>query len=98
LSERPVLRVGAAGSAVGELQQSLSAAGIPDAGEPYRFTAETERAVREFQTKRGLRVDGVCGPETWNDLSRAVTSSGAGCCSSARRSSGATTSQPSSGA
>jgi N-acetylmuramoyl-L-alanine amidase len=68
LSERPVLRVGAAGSAVGELQQSLSAAGIPDAGEPYRFTAETERAVREFQTKRGLRVDGVCGPETWNDL------------------------------
>jgi len=68
LNERPVLRVGAAGSAVGELQQCLASAGIVDSGEPYRYSAATEHAVREFQTKRGLRVDGVCGPETWNDL------------------------------
>ena len=63
-----MLRVGAAGSAVGELQQCLAAAGLTDSGEPYRYSAATEHAVREFQTKRGLRVDGVCGPETWNDL------------------------------
>ena len=63
-----MLRVGAAGSAVGELQQCLAAAGLADSGEPYRYSAATEQAVREFQTKRGLRVDGICGPETWNDL------------------------------
>jgi len=43
-----VLRVGAAGSAVGELQQCLATAGIVDSGEPYRYSAETEHAVREF--------------------------------------------------
>ena len=63
-----MLRVGAAGSAVGELQQCLAAAGLVDSGEPYRYSVATEHAVREFQTKRGLRVDGICGPETWNDL------------------------------
>jgi N-acetylmuramoyl-L-alanine amidase len=69
LSERPVLRVGSAGSEVGELQQCLAAAGLTDAaGEPDHFGADTEHAVREFQAKRGLRVDGVCGPETWNAL------------------------------
>jgi peptidoglycan hydrolase-like protein with peptidoglycan-binding domain len=68
LIERPVLRVGATGSAVDELQQCLRAAGLVESGDSGRFDAETEHAVREFQGKRGLRVDGVCGPETWNDL------------------------------
>jgi N-acetylmuramoyl-L-alanine amidase len=69
LSERPVLRVGASGAAVGELQQCLAAAGLAvPAGEHERFGSDTEHAVREFQAKRGLRVDGVSGPETWNAL------------------------------
>ncbi|MDQ1465693.1 MAG: N-acetylmuramoyl-L-alanine amidase [Actinomycetota bacterium] len=68
MNERPVLRAGSTGSAVGELQQCLADAGIAGAYEPDRYGAATEHAVREFQTKRGLRVDGVCGPETWNDL------------------------------
>ncbi len=69
MSEQPVLRVGAAGRAVGELQQCVAAAGFAvPAVEHDRFGAETEHAVREFQAKRGLRVDGVCGPETWNAL------------------------------
>jgi N-acetylmuramoyl-L-alanine amidase len=68
LTDRPVLRVGATGDAVGELQQRLDVAGIHDRGAAGRFDPETERAVREFQTKRGLRVDGVCGPETWDHL------------------------------
>jgi N-acetylmuramoyl-L-alanine amidase len=69
LSERPVLRVGASGAAVGELQQCLAAAGFatPD-DEHEQFGSQTGSAVREFQTKRGLRVDGACGPETWNAL------------------------------
>jgi N-acetylmuramoyl-L-alanine amidase len=68
LSERPVLRAGATGRAVGELHRLLATVGIVDPGGPDEFWAETEHAVREFQIKRGLRVDGVCGPETWSAL------------------------------
>lgn len=32
------------------------------------FGAATEDAVREFQTERGLRCDGVCGDQTWSAL------------------------------
>jgi N-acetylmuramoyl-L-alanine amidase len=32
------------------------------------FGAGTEQAVRAFQERRGLRVDGVCGPDTWASL------------------------------
>jgi N-acetylmuramoyl-L-alanine amidase len=35
---------------------------------PGRFGAHTEGAVKEFQQGRGLRVDGVCGPQTWSTL------------------------------
>jgi N-acetylmuramoyl-L-alanine amidase len=69
LSERPVLRVGASGAAVGELQQCLAAAGFATpADEHEHFGADTGTAVREFQAKRGLRVDSVCGLETWSAL------------------------------
>jgi len=69
LSEWPVLRVGTAGHAVGELQQRLAGAGFAGPSEEHGvFGAETQHAVRDFQTKRGLRVDGVCGTETWNAL------------------------------
>ncbi|MDD5747542.1 MAG: peptidoglycan-binding protein [Actinomycetota bacterium] len=32
------------------------------------FGSETERAIREFQESRGLRVDGIVGPDTWHSL------------------------------
>lgn len=32
------------------------------------FGALTEEAVKEFQSKNGLRVDGVVGEQTWNKL------------------------------
>jgi peptidoglycan hydrolase-like protein with peptidoglycan-binding domain len=33
-----------------------------------RFNARTERAVRAFQSKDSLLVDGVVGPQTWDAL------------------------------
>ena len=35
---------------------------------PGRYGAATEAAVRSFQEARGIRVDGICGPETWAAL------------------------------
>jgi N-acetylmuramoyl-L-alanine amidase len=67
LSNPAVLRPGSRGEAVRDLQVRLGALGheIPlvEAGE---YGAATERVVRTFQSARGLRVDGICGPQTWS--------------------------------
>ena len=64
-----VLRRGDRGPAVHDLQHRLAAAGsgggVREAGE---FGPDTEEAVRAFQGARGLRIDGVCGPQTWGSL------------------------------
>lgn len=60
---------GSSGEAVRDLQQRLGALGLDSApDEPGRFGEGTETAVRQFQDRRGLRVDGVCGAETWGAL------------------------------
>ena len=60
---------GARGEAVRDVQRRLGALGYGvddvDAGS---FGPLTEEAVRSFQQARGLRVDGICGPDTWNAL------------------------------
>jgi len=64
-----VLGRGARGEAVRDLQLRLGRSGLEsspdDTGE---FGEGTERAVRAFQTRRSLRVDGLVGRQTWSSL------------------------------
>jgi N-acetylmuramoyl-L-alanine amidase len=53
---------------VRDLQERLAALGFLDDGEPGVYDPLVEDAVRAFQSKRKLRVDGVCGRETWSSL------------------------------
>lgn len=60
---------GATGEAVRDLQIRLGALGEHlNGAENGSFDDVTEQAVRSFQAKRGLRVDGSCGDQTWSAL------------------------------
>lgn len=61
---RGMLARGMEGASVTELQQRL---GVPQTG---KFDADTDRAVRGFQKKFGLMVDGVVGRRTLDLLDR----------------------------
>jgi resuscitation-promoting factor RpfB len=57
-----VLEVGSRGPAVAALQEQL---GIPSDGV---FGKQTKRAVKRYQRRKGLEVDGVAGPATLSSL------------------------------
>jgi N-acetylmuramoyl-L-alanine amidase len=63
------LEVGQRGEAVADVQRRLErlgfSTGIDAVGE---FEVGTRAAVEAFQYRRGLRVDGVCGHQTWSAL------------------------------
>jgi N-acetylmuramoyl-L-alanine amidase len=65
-----VLRRGDAGEPVAEVRSALAGLGLlPDTGQPGAvFDAGVEHAVRGFQQRRGLIVDGVVGTATWRAL------------------------------
>jgi N-acetylmuramoyl-L-alanine amidase len=57
------------GEAVRDLQQRLADLGFETApAEAGVYGDSTVTAVRAFQTARGLRVDGICGRQTWSGL------------------------------
>ncbi len=64
---QPTLRLGATGPAVTSLQQWLNANGTTLATDG-KFGPATLAAVKAFQKKRGLVVDGIVGPATWAAL------------------------------
>lgn len=73
---RSLLR-GETGEAVRDVQARLAALGFTtDADEPGCFGPGTESAVREFQQRRDLLVDGKVGPDTWQELVEAGYSPG----------------------
>src|SRR5271155_1380989 len=63
------LQEGRSGPAVTDIRTRLEALDIfTFEDEPGIFGPATRVAVEAFQHRRGLRVDGICGPQTWNTL------------------------------
>jgi N-acetylmuramoyl-L-alanine amidase len=68
------LRSGATGSAVAEVRRMLASIGLLDNTSPELadvFDDKTELAVRHFQQRRGISVDGMVGEETYVALTGA---------------------------
>lgn len=71
-----VISAGQTGPAVRDVQRRLGRLSpVPVAADGH-FGEETVRAVRAFQRDRGLRADGLVGPETWRALVEAGYSLG----------------------
>lgn len=68
-SASAVLRRGSRGDAVAALQRELAILGAPLVADGI-FGARTEDAVRSYQQRRGLIVDGIVGPQTRAALER----------------------------
>ena len=69
---RDVLRIGASGAAVVELQARLAAVGFSPGTADGQFGSRTHAAVTAFQRSRGLSPDGVVGSQTWTALDAAA--------------------------
>lgn len=67
-ASHPVLRIGARGEEVKDLQRQLIAAGFDPGPVDGWFGPRTQAAVRAFQHSRGIAVDGWVGPQTWGRL------------------------------
>ncbi len=63
------LALGATGAAVHDIQLRLQALDLSIGVDlPGSYGDGTRAAVEAFQYRRGLRVDGICGPQTWSAL------------------------------
>ncbi len=73
---RSTIRKGSKGQAVTEMQTMLDKLGydLGSYGVDGDFGRATEAAVKSFQSDHRLTVDGICGPATWAELEKAVSS------------------------
>lgn len=68
-----VLRQGARGACVSELQRRLNAAGSSVGSVDGLFGPKTRAGVVKHQQRHRLTVDGIVGRQTWQSLSASVT-------------------------
>lgn len=66
----PTLRRGHKNANVAKLQELLKAAGCYNGDIDGAFGPQTDEAVRLFQRKNGLTVDGIVGAKTWAALEK----------------------------
>lgn len=64
----PILKVGSTGEDVKTLQRILREKGFFKGEIGGNFYSLTESAVKRFQAAHNLTVDGVVGPQTWDEL------------------------------
>ena len=66
----PTIRRGSKGKYVTLLQVKLKDLGydLGKWGADGDFGAQTEKALKEYQSDNGLKADGICGPLTWEKL------------------------------
>ena len=60
--------MGSSGEDVRALQMALQTLGFLNDAADGKFGAKTREAVRKFQKKSGLAVDGIVGTATWAAL------------------------------
>lgn len=67
ITSRRTLRKGMSGSDVLYIQQILNREGydIGKSGCDGQFGLNTEKGLKQFQSEKGLVVDGICGTKTW---------------------------------
>ncbi len=73
-----LLKKGSTGSLVKELQSKLKAIGLYSGPLDGDFGNGTDAAVRSFQSRNKLTVDGVVGPSTWEKLKQSTGYEGTG--------------------
>ena len=73
----PTLRRGSISNYVCILQDDLNTLGYPTGGLDGIFGKQTDTAVRNYQRKLGITVDGIVGCNTWRSLQEAVVGTGA---------------------
>lgn len=73
----PTTRRGSKGPYVCVAQDGLTTLGYNTGGLDGVFGANTQNAVRQYQTRKGIAVDGIIGPVTWRNLMADVVGRGA---------------------
>ncbi|MFN2586894.1 MAG: N-acetylmuramoyl-L-alanine amidase [Actinomycetota bacterium] len=63
-----LIRQGDRSQQVADVQARLRALGLPIEDDAGRFGNSTRLAVRAFQQRRGILVDGIVGSHTWSEL------------------------------
>ena len=71
-------KIGSQGEEVRQIQKKLKELGLYSGKVDGVFGVETQKAVKQFQRSRGLKVDGIAGPKTllYLGLGSSATSSG----------------------
>ena len=72
----PLIRYGSRGAYVMIAQDDLNTLGYDTGGLDGIFGIKTQNAVKNYQTKEGLAVDGIIGCNTWRSLQEDVIGTG----------------------